>query len=274
MRGHLFITILLAAATIAQAQVHSRPSRARVATRDVYVLQGFAYGAHFNTETIVFSTDVMFYNKSVANRNITLLGISGGGPAGGALGESFTISPARSASLGRTVTWIPVTGSSLFVLRLDVPLDVEVEDVLLIGSQPDVLASPTAEYRKYGKVRLPLSNSLTPANEPQVHLESDLGDIPSHVNVAVYNAGDRLASAKIELRQHCDDRIIASQTALVPPNTVLQFGPFQAETASCAGVAVSRSIYTTVIVDQPSLTYVSTLANSGIPMTSIGTSGE
>jgi hypothetical protein len=241
--------------------------------RDVYLVQGSADGIQVNSETTLWSSDVLLYNKGATLGTVTLLGMSNGGQAAGTVRYSFSVAPRQSASLERQITWRPALGSPLWVIHLEVPPELVVEDVVFIGSRDNnILASPTAQPRRYGKIRIPVFESLTPANEPQVHLESDLGDIPARINVGIYNASDRTATAQIETRQHCDDGVISHQTMTIAANTVVQAGPFQAETPNCQGLP--RSIYTVVTVDAPSLTFVSALANSAIPTTSISIGGN
>jgi len=244
----------------------------QVYARDVYLLQGFTTGASFNRQTTVWSTDTLFYNKGPADEHVTLLGISNGVDPNGRVGQSITVSPGRTASLQQEVRWVPAI--PFVMLHLDVPDNVTASDLLYIGSRnDDFLGSPNTLFRRYGIVRLPLFNALVPANEPQVHLESDIGGIEAHVNVAIFNASDITATARIETRAHCDDGVISQRTVTVPSNSVVQFGPFQAETTRCVGVEQTKSIYTVVTVDQPSLTVVSSLANNDSPTTSITING-
>lgn len=241
--------------------------------RDVYLVQGSAEGITVNHEITLWSSDVILYNKGATEFTVTMLGMSNGGPAAGTLRFSFSVPPRQTASLERQITWRPALGSPLWVLHLDVPPELVVEDVVFIGSREDsFLGSPSAQPRRYGKIRIPVFESLTPANEPQVHLESDVGDIPARINVGIYNASDREATAQIETRQHCDDGVISQQTIAIAANTVVQAGPFQAEAPNCRGLP--RSVYTVVTVDAPSLTFVSALANNAIPTTSVSISGN
>jgi hypothetical protein len=233
--------------------------------RDVYVLQGFSYGA------AVWSTDAIFYNAGAADRTVTLVGFSSGQDVHGLPAQTISVAPHKTARLQQSLR-IPAV--PLVMVHLDVPDDVIVENALYLGFALGTGASPNINYRQFGKVRLPVFESLIPAHQPQVQLETDVGDIPAHINVGIYNAGPQPATAHIETHGHCDDGVISTTDVSVPPNTVVQVGPFQAESVFCNGYEQNRSVYTVVAVDQPSVTFVSALANSGSPTTSITIAGK
>jgi hypothetical protein len=239
--------------------------------RDIYVVQGDARGPVFGQERVVWSTDVLFYNRGVAPGTVTVLSISNPSDRGGRVGASFAVSPGKTASLQQQLRGIP-NGDALMIVHLDVDEALVVENVLYIGSEFAGGISGNTIFRQYGKIRLPVFTSFVPANEPQVHLESDIGDIPAHINVGIYNAGSETATAHIETHAHCDDGTISTRTVSVPPDTVVQIAGFQAET-QCAGLEQKSSVYTVVTVDQPSLTFVSALANDNTPTTSISIGG-
>jgi hypothetical protein len=237
--------------------------------RDVYLIQGFSYGA------AVWSTDAIFYNSGSADRTVAVVGLSNGLDVERMPQRIFSVAPHKTTSLQQSLR---IPSVPLVMVHLDVPADVIVENTLYLGFAPDVLISPKINYRQFGKVRLPMYESFTPAHQPQVHLETDVGDIPAHINVGIYNPGPESATAHIETHGHCDDGTISSEDVIVPPNTVIQAGPFQAQSFFCSGFGNGyerdRSVYTVVTVDQPSLTFVSALANSGSPTTSIAVAGE
>jgi len=241
-----------------------------VAARDVYVLQGYVTGASFGLESTIWSTDTLFYNSGPTDESVTLLGISNGIDPVGRVGETLLIPSRRTVSLQQATSWVPAI--PLVMLHLNAPDAVIVQDVLFVGSQENVGVSGTADPRKYGKVALPVFTTLAPPNTPQIHLETDIGKLEGHLNVGIYNAADRTATAVIQTRAHCDDGVVSQMTVSVPANTVVQFGPFQTDTGRCHGNLV-KSMYTEVTVDEPSLTFVSALANTTIPTTSISISG-
>jgi len=236
--------------------------------RDVYVLQGFSYGA------AVWSTDAIFYNSGLADRTVTVLGLSNGLDVQQMPQRTLAVAAHKTARFQQSLR---IPSVPLVMVHLDVPDDVIVENTLYLGFANPDLISPQINYRQFGKVRLPTYESFTPANQPQVHLETDVGDIPAHINVGIYNPGPEVATAHIETHEHCDDGTISTEDVTVPPDTVIQVGPFQAQSFFCSGFngyERDRSVYTVVSVDHPSLTFVSALANSGSPTTSIAVAGN
>jgi hypothetical protein len=241
-------------------------STVSAATRDVYVLQGIADGVAIGLESAVWNTDALFFNRGDVDAQVTLLGISNGVPPDGRVGESFTVAAGRNASIQQSTRWIPA--APFVMLHLSVPEQIVVQNVLYVGSRLNVGASIPCDCRKFGKVTLPSPTALVPAGEQQIHLETDIGNLDGHLNVAIYNAGVQPATAVIETRAHYNDGVVSHETVSVPADTVLQFGPFQTATGMCCG-NLKNSLYTVVTVDQPSLTFVSALANGGFPTTSI-----
>ena len=159
----------------------------------------------------------------------------------------------------------------MFVMHLDAPEKVIVEGTLQIGY--DFLPGEFFNFR-LGRLSIPAWPRLIPAGTTHVHLGADLSDatdLPARVNVGIYNSSPtQVALATIEVRRACDDAIMAIHSVMVPPNEIQQFGnlatvPF----AYCEGVVGLISdyptAYVTVTVDQPSLSYVSVLANNALP---------
>jgi len=244
---------------------------------DVYVVQGDARGPIVGPEIILWSTDAFFFNRGPSEARVKLLSVSNGGLNPSAPTELFVTSQ-RSASLSThrlNGSWRPVDSASpLWVLHLDVPETVVVDDALFIGAAPSMLASPFAAPFKYGKIRLPIFRSLFPANEPQIHLATFLGDaanIPSHANVAIYNGGSTTAAARIDVRQQCDDAIVQTATVAVEANSIVQVTGLTAKAGECSADpgAPPSSVYIVVIVDQPSFSFVSNVANNQVPLTSL-----
>jgi hypothetical protein len=142
------------------------------------------------------------------------------------------------------------------------------------------MASPASLPFRFGKVRLPTFRALTPAGEPQTHQATFLGseqDIPSRINVGVYNGGTVTATAQIEIRRECDDTVVSGETVSVPAKTVLQATNFSTNPGhGCPPASpgpYGPGVYTVVTVDQPSFSFVSNLANTLLPITSISIEG-
>ncbi|MDP9362361.1 MAG: hypothetical protein M3P29_13035, partial [Acidobacteriota bacterium] len=201
---------------------------------DIYIVQGSAEGPMFNdSERTIWTTDAVFYNTGSTNAVVTLLDVSNGGLRDPSrVPTSFTIPSHRTATLeGERTGWFPAVFDPLWAVHVDVPAGVLVESILFIGSRNEggTNISPRDRPTRFGKVRLPIFRALTPAGEPQRHLATFLGaepDIPSRINVGVYNGGAVAATAQIEIRRECDDTIVSSATVSVPAKTVIQVNNF------------------------------------------------
>lgn len=251
---------------------------------DVYIVQGSAEGPMFNdSERTIWTIDAVFYNTESTDAVITLLSVSNGGLSNfTGTPTSFTIPAHRTATLSNErAAWFPAVMSPLWALHLDVPTGVLVESVLFIGSRNEVApVSPSDLPFRFGKVRLPTFRALTPAGEPQTHMATFLGseqDIPSRINVGVYNGGTVIANAQIEIRRQCDDTFVSGATVPVPAKTVIQVTNFSTNPGhGCPEASPGPGgpgVYTVVTVDQPGFSFVSNLANTLLPVTSISIEG-
>lgn len=210
--------------------------------------------------------DVLFYNTLPLTATVRLLGVSNGigesNPADLLLPPGTLVS--LNASAGPRNTWRPTEATPMWMVHLDIPEGVIIESrdesyVLLgVGSIP-----PLAR----GKVSMPIVRALTPANQPQVVLGTDLGGVDSRVNVAVYNAGPSSATVTIEVRRACDSALVDSAVASIPPNSVTQVGGFIiGDSSTCAATAPEPwARYTVVTVSQPSIAFVSNINESLTP---------
>jgi len=244
-----------------------------IRAEDVYVVQGSAYGAPISRyEYLYWSTATIVFNRGESPATITLLGVSNGGI--GTTERTIQIPARRSESLQREVKWLPPNSTPLWVLKLDVPDNVLLENFLQIGVIFDLGGGvpPSSGPTVLGKVPLPVIRRLVPAQEEQLHLGSDLGrDQASRVNVSVYNAGSTPATAQIELRSHCTEEVLATRTVSVPAESLQQFTGFSVRIPACGGGAYGpENIYTRVVVDQPSFSFVSVLSTREVPLVSYG----
>jgi hypothetical protein len=245
---------------------------------DVYVVQGYAFGPLIDpTTAVLWSSNTIFYNTGSRDATISLLSVSNGGRA--VSSGVATLGPQRSSSPdGLSVS--PGSGP-LWVSHFDAPSDVLVDAALFIGWTSFVGPSPGSFPYAYGKLRLPVFRSLVPAGQKQIHLLTSLGpasnipvqvQVPSRINVAIYNSASVPANAVIEIRQHCDDQIVTTRAVTIAPDTIVQIGPFDARTSSCGDSGFGQLglfVDTTVTVDQPSFSFVSNLSNAATPTTSI-----
>ena len=126
-----------------------------------------------------------------------------------------------------------------------------------------------------GAVALPVFDHLTAPTQPQIHFGTDLGVQPARYNVGIYNAADVRATATVEVTHPaCPGDAKVTRTLSIPPHTLAQESLFGIG-PSCEGqlsdVGVSPwTTYTTVTVDQPSLSYVVSLAGTERPQVTLG----
>jgi hypothetical protein len=227
-------------------------------------------------------SDVLFFNRSSEPLPVLLLGISNGGHT--EPGRSMTLAPQTAVSLslheaGRL--WRP-SGSPIAVLHLDVPAAVSVSSRLDMGALHNCVSAGPFNA-DYGSLSLPLFRRLVPANEPQVHLVADRGSLPARINVGVFNAGTIPASAHVELREACGDRVLATRDVVIPGDTLIQVEGLKAkDTEDCPHGLLSDPVrpkayswanYVLVTISEPSLSYVSSIADDQFPRGTLGVAG-
>lgn len=223
-------------------------------------------------ESLTWNADAILHNLTDDVRTVTVVDTSPGKPSHG---DTVTIEGRRSRALSR----LPerpdfALGASMWITRLEVPDGIQVEGRLeyIFDScgrflPPNDLAA--------GKVALPVFDHLTAAGEPQVHFGTDLGVQPARYNVGVFNAGDTSATAVVEVtRPACLGDQKVTRSLAVPPGTLVQESLFEIGTG-CTGQHNDLSVgqwvtYTTVTVDQPSLSYVVALSGSNRPQVMLG----
>ena len=248
-----------------------------VAAAEVHVVQGVSYGMFIGgcLQTL-WSSDVIFFNRSGSDKAVTLLSMSNGGTS---LPQPHVLSiPARrSVSLIRA--WGRQPAIPLWVLKMDVPPEVSVDSVLYVGdAMPCAVSSPPRAYH-YGKTKLPVFRKLTPPQTAQLHMGTDLGPaVNSRVNVGIYNDAEETAVATVDLYRTCDDTRIESRIVTIPAKTVVQITMATSVPALCdpepPETLARLNAYVIVTVDQTSATFTSTISNVTAPTPAIRISGE
>ena len=247
---------------------------------DLYVVQGAANGQQIaRGQFVMWSADAAFFNTGSTDAALRLIGVSNGGRIDSSGGG--VVAAQRSVSIGDLgVRYSVDPPNTLWVLRFDAAPEIQGASALFIGTFATDGPAPITRPFELGKLQLPVYRTLVPAGQRQVHLLTSLGpastnpvqvQVPSRINVAVYNAGAKAANATIELHQHCDDAVVTTRTVIVPADTVVQVGPVDARTTSCGtpGYAVDLFTYTVVTIDQPGFSFVSNLSNATVPTASI-----
>lgn len=233
-----------------------------VCASDVYVIQGLALGPPINgCDTYQWLGDAIFHNSTASAKTIRLLDISNG-PLVGGTDATLVIDAGRTSSINASRVWVPNPETAPWVLHLDVPDGVLVESRFEIGF---VSCLPAERRPRYGKLSFPVYRALQPAGVVKVHVGTDLASINARNNVAIFNAGAVAASGHVEVHQGCDDALLHTIDVTIPANTVRQFALGTAQT-SCPNLPVQGTTfdwvtYVTVTVDQPSLSWISTIAN-------------
>mgnify|MGYP000247536109 CR=1 FL=1 len=230
-----------------------------VQARDVYALQGRATGSPVDDcIALRWVGEVLFYNDGSAPEVIMLRNVSNGGPAPG-VSQQFVILPHAGTTLSANVDWRRAIPEGVWVLHMDVPDSVSVESSIEIGEESCALGSPPADGAR-GRITYPVFETQQPANVGKIHLGTDLSLIPTRNNVTVYNAGAAPATARVEVRQLCDNQIVDARFFDVPADTAVQVTGLS--TATTCATDKPYLTYVTVVVDQPSLSWVTSIANT------------
>jgi len=225
---------------------------------DVWALQGSVC-----TGTYWWLSDVLFHNAGSETATVRLLEVSNGVPQSSSDRE-LQLPPGRSSSIARAgKPWLPSAPVPLWVTHLDVPPNVTVESRIILG-RTVCIGPQVGGAGIYGKISFPLFRALQPAGVTKIHLGTDLAELPTRNNVAVYNASDVPAHAIAEVRQLCDDTVIDTRQLDIPGKSVVQITGMNATTEGCNPGSGSRYAYVAVTVDQPSLSWVSSLSNADV----------
>jgi len=234
-----------------------------VSAADVWVVGGFVgdcFGLQWVAGALVFNTlptpaVVRLVSVSDSADNVA-------GPA-----RELEILPRQTLDLLSSTAWWPRSEPPLFMVHVDVPEGVVIEGILTLGTgiagecqipAPDASAA-------YGIIHFPHFRALVPASQEQIHLGTTLGGQRSRNNVGIYNASVFAATASVTLRRACDDRIVDETTVQLDPNSTTQVRLENKIADRCTGRVKPWIDYVTVTVDQPSLSWVSTLANGVDP---------
>jgi len=238
---------------------------------DAYLVRFDARGSVPGCLEMRWHDNVTFFNSGTSPASVKILGNSDG-PAAITAPDSIVVLPNHAVALDDFVNgqaWVPASQLQqtvpylLYILHIDVPPNVSVQssDDIFIGSD---CFPPNVVSDSYGHASLPVFTRLAVVGRPQVHLRTDLGVRDSRTNVTIYNAGDQAATAHIELRRLCDDSVADTRTVVIPPNTTLQTGGLIKGADTCGHPFTSGMRYTVVIVDQPSLSFVTTIATDHV----------
>lgn len=175
--------------------------------------------------------------------------------------QAFTIPAHGTITLSkpRSEFRIEEPRTPLWIDELDLPDGVLIEGRIEIGAGL-CNVSPPIFGPVNGKLSAPVFRSLAPANSIQRHIGTDLGLVDARVNVGIFNAGLQNATAHVEVRRACDDALLQQQSIALDPNALRQISlNVGVPAAACASYWVTNTIVT---VDQPSISFVSTISNN------------
>ena len=241
-----------------------------VRAADVWVLRGSTGPC----EGLQWEADTLLFNSALTPSTVRLLEVSDG--SDDVTARQLEIAPRQVGALRSLASdWRPSSEAALWMLHLDVPDPVIVEGVLNIGTGTGLcILVPTPDRSAvYGTTRLPTFRALVPPGTEQVHLGTSLGLLATRNNVGIFNAGSVAANASIEVRRGCDDRLLDATTVQVAANSTIQVRMDPKSDSGClAGHQDVQPWVETVrvVVDQPSLTWVSSLANGVAPRGILG----
>jgi hypothetical protein len=234
--------------------------------RDAYVIGMHARGANVtNCSWLVWRGDVVFYNTSATEQRVRVVGVSNGvlSPSGH---EEIAV-PANSAVSRDAATggfWYPQDPrglAPLWMWRLEVPEPVRVHSNMRLD---EAFCTPSVGPDNRGQITLPTFDQLVPANEEQIFLATDLGELARRVNVGLYNSAAVPSSAHLRLLRACDNAVLATTTVSVPPNTTVQAQLQSGAAPTLCTAPLAAITYVTVTLDQPGLAFVSVLANEDV----------
>jgi hypothetical protein len=228
---------------------------------DVWVLQGNAQASQEggNVLLYLYTGDVLFYNPNQSAARIRVIEVSNGALV--TTDRDLILDPAHSTSIARAnKAWHPDSTAPLWVTHLDVPAGVIVESRISVG-QICTVCGNMPNLGIFGKLSFPVMRTLQTPLVPKIHVGTDLHAVPARNNVAIYNDAVFTAHAHIEVHQMCDQAIIDSRDIEIPAKSVLQTNNLLTAPTTCTGDGAEYT-YVAVTVDQPSISWVSSLSNA------------
>lgn len=232
----------------------------RAEASDAWVILGRAAGGGLacGGPAVVWTADAVVRNFGVDRATVQVIHDSSGGTV--AAPTTIDLDPGRSVSMIDST--LP---QGLFVRHVDLPQDVIADGRLELSYFTPCTGAPPAPGPG-AKVSLPVFKDLTPAGQKKIIPGTDIGySDNAHVNVGIYNAAQVTAFATIDVRRGACEGVRRDVT--VPADTLVQFSLPLA--AKCDATLDSNGLpwagFTTVTVDQPSLSYAVVLSNAALP---------
>lgn len=238
------------------------------AASDAWIIRGqrFSNGPLCG-ERVGFIADALFYNAAAVAVHVQVLDVSSGGaPAGAA---EFDIPANDVVDLGgKHVEAFPFR--DLWVTHVSSP-DGVVIDGTLIWYGLDLCRGINPSPYYFGRITLPVFHALTAPGVTALHPSTDLGAADVRMNVGIYNAGDVAANAAVRVYRHaCGADPVDTRTIEVGARSVIQLSISPVKQCDLSDPVA----YITVVVDQASLSWVTSLNNAILPGVTIGSSRQ
>jgi hypothetical protein len=234
------------------------PLRARAS--DAWVILGRAAGGGQTCggPAVVWTADAVVRNFGADRATVQVIHDSSGGVV--ATPATIDLDPGYSVSM--VANTLP---QALFVRHVDLPQDVIADGRLELSYYSPCTGAPPAPGPG-AKVSLPVFKDLTPAGQKKIIPGTDIGySDNARINVGIYNSAQVTAVATIDVRRGVCEGVRREVT--VPADTLVQFSLPLAP--KCDATLDSNGLpwagFTTVTVDQPSLSYAVVLSNAALP---------
>jgi len=236
---------------------------------DVWIIRGSesTYNAQF-CSTLSTQSELLFQNNGASGAVVRLLGISNGGSTST---PEVDVPATRTATVSSFGVPVWVASARWWTVHLDVPDAVTTTAQLQFGTDntgcPPIARPPVFSPNR-GTLPVPVFRSLVPAGTTQRHLGTYAGNKPATLTAVVFNAGNAPASAHVQLFRACDDTVAAERTLTIAANSTASVSLRPAIDCSSPARSVLASgfdAYTTVTVDQPSLSMVLATADIAAP---------
>jgi hypothetical protein len=241
---------------------------------EIWVLGGEAFTQRTVCTAYIWFGEAIFLNPTDGPAVVHVIDVSTG-PAGVVLGQDISMAAHQAIAIPSQVPAENGIRNALWVMHVSVPDWVAVSSRIELESYSTCSVRPVLPFfPTNGRMSFAVYKALQPPNVARYFVGSDLGGIPARNNVAIYNAGAVPASAQVELHRACDGAVIGSTMAVIPANTVQQvpLGGIDPLALCVSSSPPPYAGYVSVRVDQPSATWVSTLATDREIVVSYGTS--